>query len=215
MRKKREPAGGRGRAGVEEARPDRLLVEYAGHFPKGRALDLGCGPGRNALHLAEVGYDVTAVDSSREAVERCRLESESLGLKIEVVEADLSDFEIAKERYSLILCAWVLNFFRIEQGAALASRVKAGVAPEGLLYCAVLSTEDPGYAKARERFQRVEPNTYILPRSKSIYHFFEEKELLNHFQDLKTIYRSSGTKLDIGEGEPHYHGFIDFIGQRE
>ena len=131
------------------------------------------------------------------------------------VQADLSDYEIEKERYSLIVCAWVLNFFPIEQGAALASRIKAGVGPDGLAYCAVLSTEDPGYAKAKERFRHVGPNTYFLPKSRSIFHFFEEDELLGHFQDLKTIYRSSGTKLDFGEGEPHYHGFIDFIGQRE
>ncbi|MFF9854315.1 class I SAM-dependent methyltransferase [Streptomyces litmocidini] len=53
------------------AKPDENLVSYLerGLLPAGgRALDLGCGPGRNALHLASAGFDVTAVDLSPTAI---------------------------------------------------------------------------------------------------------------------------------------------------
>ncbi|MGP3637083.1 class I SAM-dependent methyltransferase [Streptomyces sp. 24-1644] len=53
------------------AKPDENLVSYAGRgliTPGGRALDLGCGPGRNALHLAALGYEVDAVDLSPAAI---------------------------------------------------------------------------------------------------------------------------------------------------
>ncbi|NUK13237.1 class I SAM-dependent methyltransferase [Streptomyces lunaelactis] len=47
-------------------KPDENLVSYLdrGLITPGRALDLGCGPGRNALHLASLGFGVDAVDLS-------------------------------------------------------------------------------------------------------------------------------------------------------
>ncbi|WP_328943361.1 class I SAM-dependent methyltransferase [Streptomyces sp. NBC_00250] len=54
------------------AKPDENLVSYGerGLLPAGggRALDLGCGPGRNSLHLASLGYRVDAVDLSPTAI---------------------------------------------------------------------------------------------------------------------------------------------------
>ncbi|WP_225846004.1 class I SAM-dependent methyltransferase [Streptomyces sp. HPF1205] len=52
-------------------KPDESLVSYLdrGLVPRGgRALDLGCGPGRNALHLASLGFRVDGVDLSPAAV---------------------------------------------------------------------------------------------------------------------------------------------------
>ncbi|WP_030566630.1 class I SAM-dependent methyltransferase [Streptomyces aureocirculatus] len=48
------------------AKPDESLASYLtrGLVEPGRALDLGCGPGRNALHLAAHGFAVDAVDVS-------------------------------------------------------------------------------------------------------------------------------------------------------
>jgi SAM-dependent methyltransferase len=53
------------------AKPDENLVSYLdrGLVAPGRALDLGCGPGRNALHLAAAGFSVDAVDLSPAAIE--------------------------------------------------------------------------------------------------------------------------------------------------
>ncbi|MFF8380836.1 class I SAM-dependent methyltransferase [Streptomyces sp. NPDC015661] len=53
------------------AKPDENLVSYVeqGLLPAGgKVLDLGCGPGRNALYLASAGFDVTAVDLSPTAI---------------------------------------------------------------------------------------------------------------------------------------------------
>ncbi|MGW8552289.1 class I SAM-dependent methyltransferase [Streptomyces tubercidicus] len=52
------------------AKPDENLVSYVerGLIAPGRALDLGCGPGRNALHLASLGFEVDAVDLSPAAI---------------------------------------------------------------------------------------------------------------------------------------------------
>lgn len=55
----------------------------------GRALDVACGAGRNALFLAERGYAVTGVDISGEALSRARRSARRRGLEVEWIEGDL------------------------------------------------------------------------------------------------------------------------------
>ena len=58
---------------------------------KQRILDLACGDGRNAIYLAKLGCEVTAVDFSQEALERLRSFSEQEGLSIQILKADLEN----------------------------------------------------------------------------------------------------------------------------
>jgi tellurite methyltransferase len=48
--------------------PAAIVVEAAKLVPPGRALDLACGAGRNALYLAQHGWSVSAIDLSPEAI---------------------------------------------------------------------------------------------------------------------------------------------------
>jgi SAM-dependent methyltransferase len=48
--------------------PAQLLVDAALELPPGRALDLACGAGRNALWLASRGWEVVAIDGAAEAI---------------------------------------------------------------------------------------------------------------------------------------------------
>lgn len=57
--------------------------------PPGRALDIACGQGRNALCLAAHGYAVTAVDFSAAALDRLRADAAGQGLAIATVQLDL------------------------------------------------------------------------------------------------------------------------------
>lgn len=58
------------RCSVFENVPDENLVSYINKnwVSKGKVLELGCGPGRNAIYLANEGFDVTAVDLSIEGI---------------------------------------------------------------------------------------------------------------------------------------------------
>ena len=48
--------------------PNRFVEEIARELPAGRALDLACGEGRNAIWLARQGWTVTGVDFSAVAI---------------------------------------------------------------------------------------------------------------------------------------------------
>jgi SAM-dependent methyltransferase len=72
------------------AKPDENLVSYLdrGLISGGRALDLGCGLGRNTLHLAARGFEVDAVDLSSEAVARARERAREAGAEVRFHRGD-------------------------------------------------------------------------------------------------------------------------------
>ena len=59
---------------------------------KGRALCLAVGEGRNALYLAQQGFEVVAVDISAVGLEKCRALAQRRGVEVETVTADLTTF---------------------------------------------------------------------------------------------------------------------------
>ncbi|GHC51445.1 class I SAM-dependent methyltransferase [Streptomyces flavofungini] len=66
------------------AKPDASLASYVerGLVQPGRALELGCGPGRNALHLAALGFAVDAVDVSPAALAWARERARAAGAEV-------------------------------------------------------------------------------------------------------------------------------------
>src|SRR4051794_8575714 len=65
----------------------RLVAEVAGLTP-GRALDVGCGEGADAIWLAQNGWTVTAIDVSDVAIIRAREAAELVGAAVEWVRGD-------------------------------------------------------------------------------------------------------------------------------
>jgi len=54
--------------GSQAMTPSRFLLEHIHRLPKGRVLDVACGKGRHALYLANLGFDVEAIDRDAEAL---------------------------------------------------------------------------------------------------------------------------------------------------
>jgi SAM-dependent methyltransferase len=125
--------------------PEPLLVEAAELVRAGRALDIACGAGRNALYLAKLGWRVTAVDRSAAALRLLR--QSAAGLELETQQADLEqgEFEIEPDSYDLIC-----DFLYLQRD--LFPAMRAGVRPGGLFAGAIL-LKQPGNA---ERF-RMDP----------------------------------------------------------
>jgi SAM-dependent methyltransferase len=90
--------------------PSTMLREYVDEIPDGRALDVATGTGRNAVFLAEAGYEVDAVDQSRAGLDITRDRARERGVadRIRPVQADIPSFEFPTERYELI----TISFFR-------------------------------------------------------------------------------------------------------
>src|SRR5215467_7689672 len=93
-----------GESGKEES-PTILLVETMQGLAPGTAIDLACGSGRNALYLAERGWNVTAVDGSDTAIRLVQQRAAARGLHVPTQVADLAapEFTLLPETFDLIL----------------------------------------------------------------------------------------------------------------
>ena len=102
--------------------PSAVVVKYWERAPVGRALDLACGNGRNSLFLADKGFAVDAVDISGVALN-------SLAGKhpnIDAICADLDDWPIPQNRYTLIVNVRFLD-------RRLFPMIVSGLRPGGVL----------------------------------------------------------------------------------
>jgi len=130
------------RDGAYERRthPTALLATWLPQLPRGRALDVACGAGRNALFLAESGYEVTALDISRVGLDRGRRAAAERGLTVDWLCADLDgDLEGALPAGRFDLIVWVRYVHR-----TLMPHLIARLAVGGSIVCEQhLATDEP------------------------------------------------------------------------
>ena len=88
---------------VWTSEPNRFLVAEEAALPAGRALDLACGEGRNAVWLAERGWRVTGVDFSQVGLEKARALAKARGVQAEWVAADLRRYTPEPQAFDLVL----------------------------------------------------------------------------------------------------------------
>lgn len=83
--------------------PNDFLAANVVMISPGPVLELGCGEGRNTVFLAEKGYAVTGVDQSTVGLQKAQRLAAERGVKIETVQADLSQFVIRPKHYTGIV----------------------------------------------------------------------------------------------------------------
>jgi SAM-dependent methyltransferase len=89
---------------VWSAEPNQFVVSLTENLEPGSAVDLGAGEGRNALWLAETGWQVTAVDFSTAAVDRGR--AREGGDRVDWQVADVTAYE-PEDRFDLVLLCYL------------------------------------------------------------------------------------------------------------
>lgn len=97
----------------------------------GRALDLGCGEGADAIHLARAGWQAHGVDISMRAIERARAAASDAGVEVTFTSADLSQWE-PDGTYDLVTASFFHSPVALDRTAIL-HRASAAVTPGGHL----------------------------------------------------------------------------------
>jgi SAM-dependent methyltransferase len=111
-------------------KPNDFLVSVADRIPAGRVLCLAEGEGRNAVYLATLGYEVTAVDTSTVGLAKAEVLAHELGTSIETVTADLTDYEIEPTAWQAIVS--IFCHLPPVTRASLHERCLRGLAPGGV-----------------------------------------------------------------------------------
>jgi tellurite methyltransferase len=141
----------------------------------GRALDIACGKGRNALFLASHGFHVTALDISPVALEEGRKHAGKNGLRIVWRQADLERVQLTPAEYDLIV-----NFNYLQR--SLIPQIKNAVKPGGhvIFETYLIDQRDIGHPKNPQ---------YLLSHN----------ELLAHFRDFRVLLYREGRFVDTVE----------------
>lgn len=108
-----------------------FLVAETSELSPGRALDLACGEGRNALWLARRGWQVTGLDFSSVAIERASARAAEEGLNADFETTDLREWR-PEDRFDLV-CVLYLHLVR-DEIAPIMSRAAEAVADGGILF---------------------------------------------------------------------------------
>ena len=89
--------------------PSPYLEAWIPRLQPGRALDVACGAGRNAMLTAEAGFQVDAVDISSVAIATAQSNADERGIDVNWIVADLDVWEPAIGRYDLITVIRYVN----------------------------------------------------------------------------------------------------------
>ena len=90
-------------------KPNPFLKRHLSLLSEGRALDIATGEGRNAVFLAQNGFEVDAVDISREGLKKARELAREKGVKVNALLVDLDRYQIEEDRYDLIANLYFLK----------------------------------------------------------------------------------------------------------
>jgi tellurite methyltransferase len=160
------------------AAPHKLLVETVGQIETpGAALDLACGTGRNAIYLAEQGWQVTAVDNSGVGIEIAGQRAAEKGVTIDFRVADLERGEFAIEENFFDLIG---DFYYLQRD--LFPSMKAGVKVGGIVIAAIHIYGDGE-----------ESGEFLL----------KEGELREFFRDFDITHYHETSLTDTDAGEHH------------
>jgi tellurite methyltransferase len=158
-------------------KPNPFLKKYVHLLPRGTALDIATGEGRNAVFLALHGFEVDAVDISEKGLKKAQQLARETGVKINTFAVDLERFQIEKERYELIA-----NFYFLKR--RLIPRIKKGLKKGG----------------------RVIFETYILDHRelgtggpKQAKYFLKPNELLRFFKNFRILFYREGIFREGGK----------------
>jgi len=168
--------------------PADLLVQFASAQPPGRALDLASGPGRNAIFLAQRGWQGTAVESSVVAIEILAERVRALRLPIEARVADLEkgEFKIEPGAYDLIC-----DFYYLER--SLFPAIRGGARPGGRVIAAIHMDD---------------PSPGVPPMNPS--YLLDPGELRNEFAGWKILHYQEGVPSDSA----HHRKSAEIVAER-
>jgi tellurite methyltransferase len=150
-----------------EAPPTPLLIGSANQLRPGKALDLACGTGRNALWLAESGWRVTAVDGSPAAIGilRQRASARAVDVDARIANLEKGEYQIEPSAWDLIAICYYLQRDLFEPA-------KQGLVAGGLLL-AIAHISEPGEEATYKRLRPGELESYF--QGWDILHLYEGK----------------------------------------
>lgn len=182
-----------------DGKPSPEFFDLIKVLPKAaRVLDLGCGDGRIALFLAENGFDVTAVDISKTAIDKLERLANERDLFVTTKVQDMQDY-VFKNIHDLIVAHGCLHLIERDRWRNLIGQMKAHTCIGGYNVIAVFTDAIPSPPDLAEF-------TVGL---------FKEGELFEYYNDWRIVLQQSYVLEDKHPGGlKHRHPVNKIVAQR-
>lgn len=153
------------------AQPNQRLTLFHKYFQGNKALDLACGLGTNSIYLAQLGYQVTAIDVSDVAIQHVNKLALVSGLTVEGKVLDLETSNLPPAEFDL-----VLNTFYLQRNLFLP--MKEALKPYGYLFIETyfLAEENDPNPGMREEYKLKSQELLQVYKELKIIYYFENKE---------------------------------------
>ena len=168
--------------------------ESALPFLRGRVLDFGCGMGNLAIAAAKCGCSVVAVDASAAAIESLQQRAFAESLAIDVVLADLRNYEVTED-FDAIVSIGLLMFFDCPTAFRCLANLQSHVRDDGFVIINVM----------------VEGTTYLDMFAPDEHCLFSRTEMERRFADWNII---SSEFRDFGAPGERVKSFATLIAQK-
>lgn len=145
------------RARILNEKPNALLVETVKGRPPGTALDADMGEGRNAIYLAQQGWQVTGVDIAEKALAYAQKRAQATGVKIKTEIADMAKYDWGTNKWDLIVLSYA-------GGREYAPRVARALKPGGIVVLEAFHMDATNSLQVVGGDYRVFFNTNELPK---------------------------------------------------
>ena len=125
--------------------PYKELQDYFKNYQvKGKVLDLGCGQGRDALFLASIGYDVTAVDNSGVGIKQMLDKAKEQKIELKGIVDDVLNLKI-NDKFEIILFDMLLHSFEKEDQVKILEKNLKLLKEDGILCIVFPNDLNSGY----------------------------------------------------------------------
>ncbi len=111
---------------------------------KGKFLDLGTGPGTQAIELAKLGFEVTAVDISQTAIEKAEKRAVIEKVKIQFFVDDILNTKLKPKQFDFIYDRGVFHTFDPKDRERAVKTIRSIIKDNGIYFVKVFSTKTPG-----------------------------------------------------------------------
>lgn len=118
------------------------LEEFIQNHPPGRAIDLGCGTGTNAITLAQHGWQVRGVDFVPKAIHKAKEKAQRVGIDIDVHIGDVTDPTFFEGEYDLILDIGCYHALSEDQRLVYRENLSKHLAPQGTYLMYAFTSDD-------------------------------------------------------------------------
>lgn len=173
-----------------QGQPSKVIQQATKYINSGDVLDLGSGEGRNTLYLASKGFNVTAIDLSKVAIDNLRKSLQEKNLTATTIVGDFTKFDFDKN-YQIITSSFALFHLPPEDAIKMIAKIKDHTDIGGLNALATFTRDSD--------FYRHQPNIdEYFPESGELKNLYSDWEILEYEE---TKVNANDRRPDKGPGK--------------